>query len=87
MCQIMHMLKQKSNKQKESNILERYLIYIIDNNIMISPTIEKYLNEACIPIRLSTTLPNGYPLVVSLWYLYEDQKFYCAVSREAKSIL
>ena len=31
-------------------------------------TIESYLKDSVIPLRLSVITPSGYPLVVSMWF-------------------
>ena len=39
-----------------------------------------------IPIRLACLSTSDYPTVVSLWYVYIDEKFYCATQEKAKII-
>ena len=34
-------------------------------------TIEQYLRDTVVPIRLASMEPGGCPVVLSLWYLYE----------------
>ena len=53
---------------------------------MTSPLVEfqDYLENILIPIRLSCTTESGWPVGLSLWYLYEDGKLYCATQRSAK---
>ncbi len=53
---------------------------------MIDAAIEKYLEDIRIPLRLSCQLGNGYPLVISLWYLYRDGKLYCASGSSSKLV-
>ncbi len=40
--------------------------------------IEEFLQGAVIPLRLSTINPNGWPIVLSLWFLYEDGVLWAA---------
>ena len=44
---------------------------------------ERYLREAVIPLRLACTTSTGWPLVLSLWYLYRDGSLWCATSPTA----
>ena len=49
--------------------------------------VEAYLQAAVIPARISVVSKSGWPVVVSLWFLYERQTIYCAtrpMSRIAK---
>ena len=45
--------------------------------------VEDYLLNTNYPIRLSFISPNEFPLVTSLWYLYIDGKFWCAVQKNS----
>ena len=48
-----------------------------------------YLDSAVIPVRLSAVSESGWPVVVSLWFLYEGETILCATrptSRIAKLI-
>lgn len=44
---------------------------------------EKYLTEIKIPIRLSFADSSGWPMIVSLWFVYEDGRFKCATKENA----
>ena len=46
--------------------------------------IQSYLSSAVIPIRLACNDRDGFPLVCSLWYLYRDGYFWCAVHKNSK---
>ena len=46
----------------------------------------QYLIDSYIPIRLACLSTSNYPIVVSLWYVYIDEKFYCATQNKAKII-
>ena len=39
--------------------------------------IEALLREHHSPVRLASQSPNGYPLISTLWFLYEDRCFWC----------
>lgn len=46
-------------------------------------TIEQYLRDTVVPIRLASMEPGGCPVVLSLWYLYEEGAIWCATQRTA----
>lgn len=50
---------------------------------MITPTIARYLSEIRIPLRLACVSDSGWPVTLSLWYLYEDGHLYCATQASA----
>lgn len=52
----------------------------------ISVSEAEFLKAKRIPVRLSCILPNQYPLVISLWYIYEDGKIFCASGKSSKII-
>lgn len=52
-------------------------------NIDIS--VENYLRKSKIPLRLSTVTASGWPVVLSLWYLFEEGSLYCATPQHAKA--
>lgn len=45
-----------------------------------------YLAGAVIPIRLSAISAAGWPVVLSLWFLYEDGVFHCASRSHARIV-
>jgi nitroimidazol reductase NimA-like FMN-containing flavoprotein (pyridoxamine 5'-phosphate oxidase superfamily) len=49
-------------------------------------SLEQYLHETQIPLRLSCISDSGWPVVLSLWYLFEEGDLYCATSQEAKVV-
>ena len=51
-----------------------------------SISIEKYLQETKIPIRLSCVMESGWPTVLSLWYLLEEGSLFCATPENAKVV-
>ncbi|MER5176712.1 MAG: hypothetical protein ABJB73_13210 [Candidatus Nitrosocosmicus sp.] len=46
----------------------------------------QYLIDSDIPIRLSCLSTLDWPMVLSLWYVYIDEKFYCATQNTARII-
>lgn len=44
--------------------------------------IEDYLRESIYPMRLSCITSNGFPLIVSLWFLYREGTLWCAVQKD-----
>lgn len=47
---------------------------------------EKFLSETSIPVRLSCLTPEGWPMIVSLWYLYSDGKLFCSTQKSSKLV-
>jgi nitroimidazol reductase NimA-like FMN-containing flavoprotein (pyridoxamine 5'-phosphate oxidase superfamily) len=46
----------------------------------------KFLIDSDIPIRLACISTSDWPIDISLWYVYIDDKFYCATQNTAKII-
>ncbi|HEU5119679.1 MAG TPA: hypothetical protein VFT71_01720 [Candidatus Nitrosocosmicus sp.] len=46
----------------------------------------KFIEDIHIPIRLSCISESGYPLIVSLMYVYMDEKFFCATQGTSKIV-
>ena len=46
--------------------------------------VEAYLHAAVIPARVSAVSEAGWPVVVSLWFLYEGQTICCATRPTAR---
>lgn len=49
----------------------------------LEPEIQRLLEETRIPVRLSCNGASGCPVLVSLWYLPEDGRLWCATQRSA----
>lgn len=47
---------------------------------------QEFLEQVRIPIRLSCLTTGGWPVLVSLWYFYQDGLLYCATQESAKII-
>jgi hypothetical protein len=45
-----------------------------------------YLTTTRIPIRLSCTTESGWPIVLSLWFIYRDGLLYCATQEDARVV-
>jgi hypothetical protein len=54
--------------------------------VIIDLSVEEYLQETTIPLRLSAKTTSGWPVVLSLWYLYEEGALYCATPQSAKVV-
>jgi nitroimidazol reductase NimA-like FMN-containing flavoprotein (pyridoxamine 5'-phosphate oxidase superfamily) len=53
---------------------------------MTDDSIQNYLQAIKIPLRLSCVDQDGWPVVLSLWFLYEDGNFYCATPERARVV-
>lgn len=47
---------------------------------------QKFLDETIIPLRLASKTESGWPINLSLWFLYEDDALYCATPSTAKIV-
>lgn len=45
--------------------------------------IEQYLISAVLPVRLASIGADGSPVVLSLWYLFEEGALWCATQRSS----
>jgi hypothetical protein len=45
--------------------------------------IVNFLKGTEIPVRLAAIHPKGHPVIVSLWFLYEEGKIFCACRNSA----
>ena len=48
--------------------------------------IRKFLNANTFPLRLACTAEDGFPRVVSVWFGYDGERFYC-VSHESSTLV
>jgi len=46
--------------------------------------VREFLEQVRIPIRLASITTSGWPVLISLWYLYQDGLLYCATQEGAK---
>lgn len=53
---------------------------------LITPNIASYLREIRIPLRLACTTASGWPMILSLWYIYNEGSLYCATQKQAKVV-
>ena len=54
------------------------------NGPMALPEIEEHLRVTNLPLRLAATSPTGWPMVVSLWFIYNSGTLVCATKRQAR---
>jgi len=47
---------------------------------------EKIIDDKKIPIRIAFVKPDGIPNVISLWYVFINEKIYCATQKSAKIV-
>lgn len=48
--------------------------------------VSDYLDSVRIPIRLACKTESGWPVVISLWFLHQDGKLFCATQSSAKVV-
>ena len=53
---------------------------------MISKDVTQFLIDSDIPLRLSCVSSSNWPMVVSLWYIFHNEKFYCATQNKSKIV-
>ncbi|MGB5268493.1 MAG: hypothetical protein WBN30_18005 [Polyangiales bacterium] len=46
--------------------------------------VQAYLAETCIPMRLAANTDTGFPIVLSLWFLAEEDELLAVVHRDAR---
>ncbi|MFN2107444.1 MAG: pyridoxamine 5'-phosphate oxidase family protein [Candidatus Promineifilaceae bacterium] len=54
----------------------------MNNNV----SVEDFLRESKIPLRLSCVMESGWPTVLSLWYLFEEGSLFCATPEKARVV-
>jgi nitroimidazol reductase NimA-like FMN-containing flavoprotein (pyridoxamine 5'-phosphate oxidase superfamily) len=57
-----------------------------DDRPTIDGEVARYLKEMRIPLRLAATTESGWPLVLSLWYVLDSGKLWCATQNTAKIV-
>ena len=50
-----------------------------------APDIAEYLDGARIPVRLAKQAPDGWPGIVSLWFMRSGDQILCATRRDART--
>lgn len=53
---------------------------------MFTPEIITFMDETVIPLRLACVTESGWPLTLSLWYVYLDGAIYCATQQSARVV-
>ncbi|HSG31161.1 MAG TPA: pyridoxamine 5'-phosphate oxidase family protein [Thermodesulfobacteriota bacterium] len=61
-----------------------YELPIIQTSAWDDREIQKFLTGSLIPMRLAVNDTAGFPLICSLWYLFDNNKLYCATSIKSK---
>jgi nitroimidazol reductase NimA-like FMN-containing flavoprotein (pyridoxamine 5'-phosphate oxidase superfamily) len=56
------------------------------NSPLFTPQTITYLEAVQIPLRLSCVTQSGWPYVLSLWYLHDAGKLYCATLESARVV-
>jgi nitroimidazol reductase NimA-like FMN-containing flavoprotein (pyridoxamine 5'-phosphate oxidase superfamily) len=51
-----------------------------------SKEIDRFIADSKIPIRIAFMKDVGVPAVISLWYVCNDDKIYCATQKKAKIV-
>lgn len=57
-----------------------------DRRPIIDGEVAEYLEEMRIPLRLAAVTESGWPLVLSLWYVLDGAKLWCATQNNAKIV-
>jgi nitroimidazol reductase NimA-like FMN-containing flavoprotein (pyridoxamine 5'-phosphate oxidase superfamily) len=47
---------------------------------------QKFLHDTRIPVRIAAIDKDGFPLICSLWFIYQDNKLICASHASSKII-
>lgn len=48
--------------------------------------VEMYLRDIRIPLRLACRTQSGWPMIVSLWFQYQDGQLLCATQKSARVV-
>src|SRR5688500_2977141 len=46
--------------------------------------VNDFLTRTCVPIRLACVTIADWPITISLWYVYMEEKFFCANGKNAR---
>ena len=47
---------------------------------------KEFLEQSRVPLRLACITRQGWPMVLSLWYLYETGRIFCATQQSSKLV-
>ncbi len=47
---------------------------------------QEFLENTRIPIRLACKTESGWPMILSLWFIYKDGSLYCATRKSARIV-
>jgi len=56
----------------------------MNNSVPVS--VEHFLQESKIPLRLSCVMESGWPAVLLLWYLFDEGSLFCAIPETARVV-
>lgn len=62
------------------------MLKLIDKPPLITGEMEQYIKDTKIPLRLSCLTTTGWPLILSLWYVYRDGVLYCSTQETSKLV-
>ncbi len=48
--------------------------------------VRTFFESVCIPLRLSCKTESGWPYILSLWFLYQNEKIYCATQESSRVV-
>ena len=48
--------------------------------------IGSYLNDKAVPLKLSVISSGGWPVIVSLWFVFDENRIICASRKKSKII-
>lgn len=57
---------------------------VCSTSVWPAEQIAAYLKTSVIPLRLGCIEESGFPIVLSLWYLYRDGALWCATHESAR---
>ena len=46
--------------------------------------VDNYLVNTVLPVRISVVSPNNWPMIVSLWFIYENGALFCATKKTSR---
>ena len=55
---------------------------VADTSVWNIGQIEQFLKSTVLPARVSCITTNGYPHIMSLWFLYDSHCLYCSVQKK-----
>jgi len=59
-------------------------VKVSSNSVWSLREIKEFFTSCVIPVHLAVMMPNGTPVVCSLWYLWDEGALWCATQATAK---